>query len=895
MTRQIARKISVGIVGTPRVGKSSILVSSLKAFKRENNRFGIPAPYLPLRPTISKDYPEFVVADRENRTTWTGLVKIDRQVHEFVINDFRGGFISEYFEGEEGATELPEILSTCQLLILVLAPHELTDPRGVKWVLDGMIKLCRAVILIKKKANEPEPMIALAYSKTDDYGTEPDRNARIVSTSEAKQAQRAIVEEGDKARKPAEAEEAWKHFLKALRPDTTKQWLLEQTRPIWETIGKETRFFNGYMVAAEPENLLWEPWCSRGGLQLFADFFEYLKLHCVRWNWFRITASVLVGLFGVLLFLVGFNSWLTGNDIRKATKTDLSYTAMEKAVQEKELNPKKPNWFGGDYVGRYMVLRNIQEKYQEMGNKLQKAHNDKFGKPAVSVWRDWYERSLPQLPDEHKKSTVPISFSKREVKVLESDDISKSASKRYKNDIYQLKKISDQYEKVHTYFQNPTESDQVIFNGLVELAKEINAAKEDHFRVSSSSEKELNPIVKTALDKSMERLLSSCDGVVLVSLLRTQPSKKPLASIYKFCNPYTLEGFESTGLSIENNYQINLKSSKKHRLVLVLRGFKGKEEYLVNFWHHTLSTKTNGKDDFGAPISLTKAKFPTFTNLVECRFVRDDGSAERFNVSFHDLKSPPLFFPAVLAGVHGSANSTPDVALKIQNEEHKTVLVNCLKDISFVPGNNPFHFSNWLLEREDNKGAFQESAEVVRAQNSSIIKHSVGRIVLKLQKEYPPKKGDLIREALIEDLKTMQKLLENGSIPLKPSIIPCGPDDLYGWERRNKLQLAIEIELLRKRFQQNLTLEIVIDKQKAKPLLALKNLKDDQFAKKLTEIKEKFRKDARIKQLCERFETLQNRKGTAWRELMVEEKITNPGPWLKRVVHSTLQWIRNRE
>src|SRR5207249_194986 len=123
-------------------------------------------------------------------------------------------------------------------------PEDLDDanPQRAQLV-SGLAILCEGAIERARADSRPPPMIALAFTKADDYGPAV-RRTRLVTTPAALAAQLALAR--DDAGDQAQAQAAWNRFLAAVQPDPVALRLLRHTQRLWEGVGRQTRFFNSY-------------------------------------------------------------------------------------------------------------------------------------------------------------------------------------------------------------------------------------------------------------------------------------------------------------------------------------------------------------------------------------------------------------------------------------------------------------------------------------------------------------------------------------------------------------------------------------------------------------------------------------------------------------------------
>lgn len=143
-----------------------------------------------------------------------------------------------------------------------------------------------ANFVARVRRRNPDAMIAIAYTKCDEYGVRLSHVRRIVEEETVSSLLRMYSE----ADNPMDR--SWQAFVAAAAKrggdeSSLVKELLTKTHPLWKmTIwNSRHRFLNGYMVSAEPaveylEDELsddYRSWESLGLLQIFADFFAHLK------------------------------------------------------------------------------------------------------------------------------------------------------------------------------------------------------------------------------------------------------------------------------------------------------------------------------------------------------------------------------------------------------------------------------------------------------------------------------------------------------------------------------------------------------------------------------------------------------------------------------------------
>jgi len=191
-------------------------------------------------------------------------------------------FRQDMTEGEK----LYLVTADADLLILFIPPESLAQSpysNTLSW--EMLVTYFRNFIAQVSQMND-KAMIAIAYTKCDEYGVRLSKIRRIIEEEET----RTALEMYRDAENPREA--AWQVFVAEAakrgggEADLIKA-LLNKTAPLWKTTlrNSKQRFLNGYLVSAEPalDSLgngsvgVARNWESLGLLQIFVDFFAHLK------------------------------------------------------------------------------------------------------------------------------------------------------------------------------------------------------------------------------------------------------------------------------------------------------------------------------------------------------------------------------------------------------------------------------------------------------------------------------------------------------------------------------------------------------------------------------------------------------------------------------------------
>ena len=729
-------EINVSVVGISRAGKSSLVMSVGHAFRRSKNKFGVIAPRLPMAPIAKREFPVYIDATVNDMLEYRDKIWIGRRRWDFNTFDFRGGLISEILAGR-GTPEAREILNRSDLIVLVLSPDEIANPDYLSQLLDGMTSLCDDVREAAEAEGRPAPMFVLALSKADDYGTAPGRNPRMVQTRPALDAQLALVGETEGPSRQARADQSWQRFIEAVGPDPTMRVLLSATRPLWERLGKRSRFFNVYLVAADPENLLWEDWERRGSLHLFADFFEYLsrrdgKIGPRLWIYATALATAVVVCAAGLTYRAAERqveavqvSLASGQAGTLPTHTGVGsgqvatfgpleierYLVAEHAAIGRQIG-RRTGWPLPDYVARQLVLVNLQERYRRLAAMLERDKLTGF---------DPKKSEIPWLTD---REVTAVAFG--------GDSIASQAAKAYEEDVKVLKDLADR----HKNFAPVGEGDPFL-RSLEALVVDNRAVAGGRFialyRDGRREPTQFRPIVEKAVTRSLDKILIEGMRPAFVSVLRRRETDKSLAFLDKYYNPYTREGLVRLQLAPEHDYRFRfdeeaMKAKPVRAILTLARSAEGRSQiYEIDFWHRTVSV------DGQPPLPLGEVPVPadvTFNGFTTAR----DGTAPpiRLTIAYHD-QPDTLLFAAVLDGLQGAA---PDLALRLTPVDAylREDLQTCLGAVKFPEvDKKPFYKSDQKVATllEGVNGDLRNAKENIKVRDERIASLSFDQISLR--------------------------------------------------------------------------------------------------------------------------------------------------------------------
>jgi hypothetical protein len=226
--------------------------------------------------------------------------------------------------GPADPTRPPALLSLSgqsHLLILVFDPQRVAD----RTALDRTFQWMRPHVEAMKRTN-PRAVVAIAYTKADEYGLVGEAPTAFIRTT----AQRRAFLEWLRAAQLGYAQEGslWEAFVRLvsetdLRTDPwagARRQVLTLTKPIWEGLVRTCKIepdaVNGYFITAVPADDYTDPFpVDRTGIpQLFLDFFQKVceRYNRPAWPWWGSLAAAVAGVavFAVGLGLVFGAGWL---------------------------------------------------------------------------------------------------------------------------------------------------------------------------------------------------------------------------------------------------------------------------------------------------------------------------------------------------------------------------------------------------------------------------------------------------------------------------------------------------------------------------------------------------------------------------------------------------------
>lgn len=267
-----AETIKICVIGPPGAGKTAIVEQFLAALADGS------APRMPIK-LLFDPHQE---AQDQDIVVQRGVLEFEGKVFRVELYDPRGDLLmgGKLPGPDEDVSEWPPIYQAswdCDLLVLALGPEVLDQPEPPKAVLNQLLLHVRGAL-----QDNPEAMLAIAYTKADEYGVVDPESIRVIGDRK----QISALERFQHS-ESTEVHSGWTAFLDVVAGPAesgdkgleVRRALLEKTRHLWEACAYQLqhRFINGYFVAARPIDESFKPWGRRGILQLFADFFDHVQ------------------------------------------------------------------------------------------------------------------------------------------------------------------------------------------------------------------------------------------------------------------------------------------------------------------------------------------------------------------------------------------------------------------------------------------------------------------------------------------------------------------------------------------------------------------------------------------------------------------------------------------
>ena len=304
--KQTLDKVRILLLGESRAGKSTIVQQLYRAILQGTD-VGIVQPNM-LKAGWEGSQPGYA------RQTIAPIVLLEAK---YVVKGVQGSAPCEIIDHKGGilsdarATVRPEELQAladqtgdCDLVIIVLPADQFdvnSDHHNFKELLQTYVDLVGRIL-----EKNPFCMIAIAYSKCDEYGLDINRYIRIIDSDSTPSA--PVFDAFARFRRSSDDKDAaqrWAAFVDLASSASgrgtageevadLRRFLLNYTASLWKQIArldkKENSLMNGYLIAALPaekmddellpadyvKDVPQEDLFERGFLQIFSDFSAYM-------------------------------------------------------------------------------------------------------------------------------------------------------------------------------------------------------------------------------------------------------------------------------------------------------------------------------------------------------------------------------------------------------------------------------------------------------------------------------------------------------------------------------------------------------------------------------------------------------------------------------------------
>jgi hypothetical protein len=279
----------------------------------------------------------------EKLFTW---LTIDGVRHLATLIDTQGGLLlHERLAESIKPEELPDLYSAsygADLLVLALAPDDLLSNEA-PLIYGQLVNHVERALL-----TNPRLMVAVAYTKVDEYGWVRPFAPRMLESARQVRALRRVRNGGERAF------EAWMNLV-APRRDPRRA-IVELSAELWRQLGAimpASGLLNGYWTAAcQPRCPLVKGWEQKGLGELLADFVAHRRHVAGRalLTWPRVTVA---GICAAAVLAVGFQHHAVALQLAHARElTDVDAALRERA----------PWWPEQDRLAWYRALREITDE-----------------------------------------------------------------------------------------------------------------------------------------------------------------------------------------------------------------------------------------------------------------------------------------------------------------------------------------------------------------------------------------------------------------------------------------------------------------------------------------------------------------------------------------------------
>lgn len=271
------REIKVVLLGPVGAGKTTMFQALVHGMDRRARELGVVVEWRE-NELVQLSLETAPPADTDLKPEIRGSLAVFGRRYELLVTNPPGGDLAK--AGVDDG--LIKRTADCDLLVLVVDPPSLVNAATAALVRQRMLVHVTNVVHARRAKKGHEPVIALAFTKADEYSIPLGRSPRLrfIQTDAHRTAFEAW-HEGYRA--GASAEDRWRTFVEELCPSSdtirdVRREVLDSARKYVEAIvanaGVRPECFNMYFVVARPADphVRPYPWDRRGVNEIFEDF-----------------------------------------------------------------------------------------------------------------------------------------------------------------------------------------------------------------------------------------------------------------------------------------------------------------------------------------------------------------------------------------------------------------------------------------------------------------------------------------------------------------------------------------------------------------------------------------------------------------------------------------------
>jgi GTPase SAR1 family protein len=326
------RDLKIVLLGPVGAGKSTLFHAFVHGIGRRASELGFSIAW-PVHPLVNLPLdqapPPGVTLEAEIRGRLNGL----GTPYGLLVTDPPGGQLvnvpvplkpdptkPDESPADTGSSPIVQRSSDCDLLVLVVDPPTLTDPKQRQLVQQHMLDHVDNLVKNRRHLGRPDPMVAVVFTKADEYGMSGRVRMRMFDTTRQRD---ALADwRGAYLNADGTAPARWAALVDAACPErddpfaATRRQMLEEAHGLIEGLvcnaGVNPDYFNAYLVVSRPADphVAPYPYDRRGINEVFEDFFDViLKEHVEPPIPLPIARGVAVVAFCLLLLALGYSAW----------------------------------------------------------------------------------------------------------------------------------------------------------------------------------------------------------------------------------------------------------------------------------------------------------------------------------------------------------------------------------------------------------------------------------------------------------------------------------------------------------------------------------------------------------------------------------------------------------